>query len=114
MAHDGMIDSIEIRNLGRVQRADRHSEVQDDTGTFGNKLRWTEGVRLCPYQNLSCRGGPWGKRARFSPMLCVKVPKSELPPKAGTGILAGTVHLIMSCYLSHRRKPWAEHASHQL
>ena len=109
-----MIDSLGIRNLGRVQRADRHSEIHDDTGISGNKLRWTEGVRLCPYQNLSCRGGPWGKRARFSPMLCVKVPKSELPPKAGTGMLAGTVHLFMSCYLSHRRRPRAEHASHQL
>ena len=26
-------------------------------------------------------------------MLCVKAPNSELPPKAGTGMFAGTVHL---------------------
>jgi hypothetical protein len=27
-------------------------------------------------------------------MLCVKAPKRELPPNAGTGMLAGTVHLV--------------------
>ena len=29
-------------------------------------------------------------------MLCVKAPNSELPPKAGTGMLAGMVHLKTS------------------
>ena len=50
-------------------------------------------ARRAAHQNLSPRGGPCGNRARFSPMLCVNRPNSELPPNAGTPMLAGTVHL---------------------
>ena len=34
-----------------------------------------------------------GKCDRFSPMLLVNRPKSELPPNPGTPIVDGTVHL---------------------
>lgn len=45
------------------------------------------------HQNLSVSCGPIGKCDKFSPMLLVNRPKSELPPNAGTPIVEGTVHL---------------------
>jgi hypothetical protein len=52
-----------------------------------------EVLRCLTDQNLSVMGGPWGNLARFSPMLFTSDPKRELPPNAGTPMLAGIVQL---------------------